>query len=118
MGSLRRILKNLFALFVANMNTLLNQLLLPPIFLHRYGIALYGEWLALSVGVAYLRTLNFGIQTFVNQDLTVRFHRGEFELYHVRQSTALRLLLGICSVAATLCLVIFFAHPSRLLRLT
>ncbi|HXB61356.1 MAG TPA: hypothetical protein VNU94_00730 [Acidobacteriaceae bacterium] len=118
MGSLRRISKNFFAGVVANGINLLNQFLLPPIFLHRYGVALYGEWIALSVGVAYLRTLNFGIQTYVNQDLTLCFHRGEMEGYHLRQSTALRLLMGICGLAGILCLSVFFLHPQRLLRLT
>jgi len=118
MGSLRRIFKNFFALFVGNITNALNQYLLPPIFIHRYGVTLFGEWLALSVGVAYLRTLNFGVQTFVNQDLTVRFHRGEIDGYHLRQSTALRLMLGICGAAAIVCLGIFLIHPSHLLRLT
>jgi O-antigen/teichoic acid export membrane protein len=118
MGSLKRIFKNLFALVVANITMVANQLLLPPIFLHQYGIALYGEWLALSVGVAYLRTLNFGVQTYVNQDLALRFHRGEIEGYHVRQSTALRLLLGICGGAALLSPIIFLLPISHILRLS
>ncbi|HEY0308808.1 MAG TPA: hypothetical protein VGB94_11660 [Acidobacteriaceae bacterium] len=117
MGSLQRIFKNLFALVVSNITMVANQLLLPPIFLHQYGVALYGEWLALSVGVAYLRTLNFGVQTYVNQDLTLRFHRGELEGYHVRQSTALRLLLGICGVTAALSPIIFLLPISHILRL-
>ena len=118
MGSLRRIFKNFFALFVGKLASVLYQFVLPPIFLHRYGAALFGQWLALSVGVAYLRTLNFGVQTYVNQDLAVRFHRGEIEGYHVRQSTALRLLMGICAVASLLTLSVFLLHPSHLLRLT
>ena len=118
MGSLQRILKNFFALFVANIASVANSILLAPIFLHHYGKVLYGEWIALSVGVGYLRTLNFGVQTYVNQDLALRFHRGEIEDYHRLQSTALRLLTGICGVAAVLCGVVFFLQPQRLLRLT
>jgi hypothetical protein len=30
----------------------LMQLLLPPAFLHSYGVSLYGQWLALSAAVA------------------------------------------------------------------
>lgn len=118
MSSLNRISKNLLALFTSNGINTLWQLLLPPIFIHKYGTSLYGEWLALSASVAYLGTLNFGVQTYVNQDLTVRYHRGQMEGFHVQQSTALRLLLGIVLVAAAISLGIFFVPLDKLLKLT
>src|SRR5665213_3120793 len=107
MGILTRILKILAALMTSNLVSLVTKLLLPPIFLYRYGTTLYGEWIALSGAVAYLSTLNFGIQTYVTQDLTVRYQHHELGAYHLQQSTSLRVLLSILGSAALVCLVVF-----------
>ena len=116
-GVLARILKNMGATVGGNVITLLTQLILPPVFIHRYGVALYGQWLALSVAVAYLATLNFGVQTYVNQDLTVRYNSGDLESYRVQQSTALRLMIYIVGVASLLSLSLFAMPLNRWLRL-
>lgn len=118
MGILTRILKVMAALLTSNVVNLITKLLLPPIFLLRYGTTLYGEWIALSGAVAYLSTLNFGIQTYVTQDLTVRYQRQELNRYHLQQSTSLRVLLGILGGAAIVCLVIFAMPVQNWLRLT
>lgn len=118
MGILTRIVKVMAALLTSNVVNLITKLLLPPIFLYRYGTTLYGEWIALSGAVAYLSTLNFGIQTYVTQDLTVRYQRHELERYHLQQSTSLRVLLGILGTAAVLCLVLFLLPVKNMLRLT
>ncbi|MGC1782517.1 MAG: hypothetical protein WA708_08375 [Acidobacteriaceae bacterium] len=102
----------------SNVVNLITKLLLPPIFLLRYGTTLYGEWIALSGAVAYLSTLNFGIQTYVTQDLTVRYQRNDMEQYHLQQSTSLRVLLGILGSAAVVCLVVFALPVQNWLRLT
>lgn len=118
MGILTRILKVMAALMTSNVVNLATKLLLPPIFLFKYGTTLYGEWIALSGAVAYLSTLNFGIQTYVTQDLTVRYQRQELGQYHLQQSTSLRVLLGILGSAAVVCLVVFALPVQRWLRLT
>ncbi len=117
-GILTRILKVLAALLTSNVVNLATRLLLPPIFLYRYGTTLYGEWIVLSGAVAYLSTLNFGIQTYVTQDLTVRYQRRDLERYHLQQSTALRILLGILGTASVLALLLFGLPAKHLLRLT
>jgi O-antigen/teichoic acid export membrane protein len=118
MGILTRIVKVMAALMTSNVVNLATKLLLPPIFLFKYGTTLYGEWIALSGAVAYLSTLNFGIQTYVTQDLTVRYQRQELDRYHLQQSTSLRVLLGILGSAAVVCLVVFALPVQRWLRLT
>jgi O-antigen/teichoic acid export membrane protein len=118
MGILTRIIKVTAALMTSNVVNLATKLLLPPIFLFRYGTTLYGEWIALSGAVAYLSTLNFGIQTYVTQDLTVRYQRHELDRYHLQQSTSLRVLLGILGSAAVVCLVVFALPVQQWLRLT
>ena len=118
MGSLQRITKNLLSMFFSNIVSILTELVLPAVFLRSYGKVGYADWLVLTAAVAYLSTLNFGMETFVNQDLAIRFNRGERESYHVAQSTALRALLGIVTVAGMLCLVIFALPVERFLNLS
>ena len=117
MGAFQRILKNLGAMFTGRAISILQQVVLPPVFVYRYSTALYGEWGVLSGAIGALSVLNFGVQTYMNQDLAVRFNRGETEGYHIRQSTALRLLLGIIGSGLLLCLVIFVLPLEQLLRL-
>jgi O-antigen/teichoic acid export membrane protein len=105
MSGLKGIAKNLTASFSSHLVMALEKLALAPLFVRGYGVAGLGEWLTLSASVQYLGTLDFGIQTFVNQDLTVRYHRGDMEQFHVQQSTALRMLLGIVTVAGLVALV-------------
>jgi O-antigen/teichoic acid export membrane protein len=117
MSTFPRILKNLGAILTGRLLSILEQVVLPPIFIHRYGLAGFGEWVVLSGAVSALGFLNFGVQNYMNQDLAVRYQRGEIDGYRVRQSTAMRLLLGIVLVAAVLCLSIFVIPFDTLLRL-
>ncbi len=117
MSTLPRILKNLGAILTGRLLSILEQVVLPPIFIHRYGLAGFGEWVVLSGAVSALGFLNFGVQTYMNQDLAVRYQRGEIDGYRVRQSTAMRLLLGVVLVAAALCLCFFVIPFDTLLRL-
>ncbi len=117
MAIFTRILKNLGAMFTGRLLTIVQQVIIPPIFIHRYSTAQFGEWSILSGTVAALAILNFGVQTYMNQDLAVRYARGDFENYHIRQSTALRLLLGVVLVAGTLSLVVFLLPLDTMLKL-
>lgn len=96
---------------------LLQQLLLPPIFIHNYGVRAYGEWLTLSAAVMYLNTLNFGLQNFVNNELAMRYSRGEMGSFHLYQSTALRMLFGIAAFASALLALLFMVPIDRVLHL-
>jgi O-antigen/teichoic acid export membrane protein len=117
LSGLKGIAKNLTASFSSHLVAILQQLALTPVFLHNYGAAGFGEWLTLSASVSYLGTLDFGIQTFVNQDLTVRYHQRDMQDFHVQQSTALRMLLGIVIVAAALASLILLAPLEHWLRM-
>src|ERR1700687_3902367 len=117
MGVFQRILKNLGAMFTARLLSIIQQVIIPPIFIHSYSTASFGEWGVLSGAVAALCMLNFGVQTYMNQDLAVRYNRGDFEDHQRRQSTALRLLGGIVVAAAILSLAIFAVPLDTLLKL-
>lgn len=117
MSSFRLILKNLTAIFTSNVISVLITFITPLLFLRVYGKNMFADWIVLSSSVSYLGNLNFGLQTFVNQDLTVRYNRGERDTFHVQQSTALRALLTIAVVAAAGCLVIYAIPVERALNL-
>ena len=116
-GGLKGITKNLSSGFSSHVVSALQQLALTPLFLRNYGAAGYGEWLTLSASISYLATLDFGIQTYVNQDLTVRYHRGDMDGLHTQQSTALRMLLGICVVVTLLALLIWLMPVDQWLKM-
>ena len=117
MALTHRILKNLGAMFTGRAISIIQQLIVPPVFIARYGTARFGEWGVLSGAIAALSILNFGVQTYMNQDLAVRWNRGETDGYHLRQSSALRLLSAVILAAAILCLGIFVLPLDTLLRL-
>jgi O-antigen/teichoic acid export membrane protein len=115
--NIQRIAKQFAASATSQVIILLQQLLLPPIFIHFYGVSSYADWLTLSASVGYLSTLQFGMQTYVNNELTMRYSRGEMDQYQVMQSTALRMLLGIAIVASLLLGVVFFLPLNTWMRL-
>ncbi len=106
--SLGRISKLFAAQNASQLVSLLTQLLLPPIFLHNYGVTVYGEWLALSSAVGYLSTLNYGVQTYTNMQMTIHYNRGELEeCVHLQSGGLFILLLVFVSLAVLLCAVFF-----------
>jgi O-antigen/teichoic acid export membrane protein len=118
MSSFRLIAKNLLSVFTSNVIQTLVTFITPLLFLRLYGKLIFADWLVLASAVSYLGNLNFGLQTFVNQDLTVRYNRGERDTFHVQQSTALRALLTIAVGAAIVCGLVIYALPvERLLQL-
>ena len=118
MSILKRILKNLIAMVTANIIQAATEFVQPVVMLHSYGKVGYADWIVLTAAVGYLSNLSFGFDTFINQDLALRWNRGETEGYHVWQSTALRTLIAIVGVAAVLCLAVFFLPVERWLSLS
>lgn len=116
--SLRRIGKVFAAQNVNQVVTVLTQLLLPPAFLHAYGVSLYGQWLALTAAVAYIGTVNYGLQTYANMQMTIHYNRGELQETREVQSAGLRILLGAFLIIGAGLSVIFFIPINSLLHLT
>src|SRR5260370_6975217 len=117
MAVFSRILKNLGATITGRAVTIVQQVIVPPVFISRYSLAQFGEWGVLSGAVAAIGLLDFGVQTYMNQDLAVRYGRGDTSSYHVHQSTALRLLLGVILTATILSLVLFALPLESMLKL-
>ncbi len=117
--NLRRILKMLAAFFTGQGVSIVTQLLVPPFFLHRYahGVEVYGEWIALSAAVTYLGTINYGVQTYANNQATIHYNRGEQQEARAIQASALRLLFLLIAMLAPLLAVLFFLPIARWLHL-
>jgi len=115
--SLKRIAKTCGALVGGQGVNVIGQLLVPPIFLRHYSIASYGEWLTLSATVSYISTLNFGLQTFANNQVAICYNRGEVEEARTLQATAFAILLCIIGAAALLTASVFILPVSHWLAL-
>jgi O-antigen/teichoic acid export membrane protein len=87
----------LAAFFTGQGVSIIGQLLVPPFFLSCYpkGLEVYGEWITLSAAVTYFGTLNYGIQTYANNQMTILYNRGEVGAAKSVQASALRVLLLI-----------------------
>ena len=116
--SLGRISKLFAAQNATQVVSLLAQLVLPPIFLHSYGVGLYGEWLALSAALGYLSTVNYGIQTYTNMQMTIHYNRGEVEECVQLQSGGVFILLVVFVSLAVLLCGIFLVPLDGWLHLT
>ncbi len=117
--SLRRLLQILLTGFVGQGLTVLTQLLVPPFFFRFYpsGVEVYGEWLALSAAVNYLGTLNYGIQSYASNQITILYNGGDVPGARTIQASALRLLLLIAFVFAVAGLAVFVLPVATWLRL-
>jgi len=116
--SVRRIVKTVSATLGGTGVNLINQLLLAPIFLHKYGVASYGDWLTLTATVNYLTTLNFGLHTYANNQATIHYNRGELKEARLLQATTLLLILAIVAGAAAITTFVFFLPINEWLRLS
>jgi O-antigen/teichoic acid export membrane protein len=115
-------IKRIFKMFAAQGTSiglnLVLQLLLPPTFIHFYGIKRYGEWLVLSATVSYLSTLNFGITTYASNHLTMLRKRGEMVAYRELQGSTLAMLLGMIALGLVIASSAFLMPLTRLLHLS
>jgi O-antigen/teichoic acid export membrane protein len=115
---IQRILKMLGALGTSTFLTVVTQLLLPPAFLHYYGVAKYGEWIVLSGTLSYLSTLNFGVTTYASNELTMLRSRGDLESYRKVQGSTLALLLVLVCIGLAVTSSVFYLPLGKLLHLT
>lgn len=73
------------------------QLASVPLFLHYWGVALYGEWLILSAIPAYLSLSDVGFASVAANDMTMRVAKGDKQgALEVYQS----IWIFICAVSA------------------
>ena len=80
-----KIKRNLGANAYGQAITILIQLVSVPLFLHYWGVELYGEWLILSAIPAYLALSDIGFASVAANDMTMRVanndRRGALQVY-------------------------------------
>jgi O-antigen/teichoic acid export membrane protein len=111
----KRILKSITALGAGHGVQTLTHLLLPPAFIAAYGVHGYGEWLTLSAAVGYLSTLDFGLQTYVLNELTALYHQRKMEQFHQVQSVGLILTLAFVGSGILLAGSVFLFPITKLI---
>jgi O-antigen/teichoic acid export membrane protein len=117
---LGRILKLFYTSVLGHGITIVMQLVIPPFFLRFYtnGIEVYGEWIALSASVTYLETLNYGIQTYANNQMTMLYSGGDVDGAKAIQASAFRLLLLVVVLFVVGGLSVLLVPIASLLKLT
>ena len=118
--NLRRILQLALTSFFAQGVSVVTQFLIPPFFLRYYpnGLQVYGEWIALSASISYLGTLNYGIQTYANNQTAILFSGGKEDEARGVQASALRLLLLLVGLFVFGGVAVLFIPVGSWLRLT
>lgn len=86
------------------------NVLLVPVFLRYWGSELYGEWLVLSAGVAYLAILDLGLQTYVVNRMCQAYATARLDELHRDLHSSLRVYLivvgfGLLCVGAAVVVV-------------
>lgn len=92
-----KLLRNLGANAYGQLITVSIQLVSVPLFIHYWGVELYGEWLILSAIPAYLSLSDIGFASVAANDMTMRVakgdQRGALEVYQ-------SIWIFICAVSA------------------
>jgi O-antigen/teichoic acid export membrane protein len=94
-STVRRVAKTASAVAGGQAAFVLSQVLLPPAFLSSYGVTVYGEWLALSAGAAWLLSLDFGMQAFITNQLSLEYFAGNLPRLRRLQSVGLRISVAV-----------------------
>lgn len=103
-----KLLRNLGANAYGQLITVAIQLVSVPLYLHYWGVALYGEWLILSAIPAYLALSDIGFASVAANDMTMRVANGDKQgAVEVYQSIWLFISGVSVLVAAALTLVIY-----------
>lgn len=116
---IQRMLQLALTSFVAQGVSIISQLLVPPLFFRSFahGVEVYGEWIALSASINYLGTLNYGIQTYANNQMSILYNRGQFEDAKRVQANALRLLLLLVLAFVVIGSLVFYVPVGPWLKL-
>jgi O-antigen/teichoic acid export membrane protein len=116
--SLARVGKQFLVTNTNQLITIVTQLLTVPIFLHAYGVSLYGQWLVMAAAIAHLSTLNYGIQTYLVNEIAILYNRGEVQDCRILLSSGMRVVLALTVLIALGMLLVFLIPISRLLHQT
>jgi len=119
-GTVRgRLIRGLGATALGLVVTAIVQIVSVPVFLHFWGVKLYGEWLIISAIPTYLALSDVGFGSVAANDMTIRVAAGDRDgALETYQST--RALISVTSVLAGIALlsVIWLLPVARWLNLS
>jgi O-antigen/teichoic acid export membrane protein len=92
---LKRLLRSISAIFTGQMLNIVGNLLLVPLFLSRWSIGVYGEWIALSAVVAYFGVTDLGMNSAAGNAMTAAYARGDLGRYRYLQGSAMAFYVGM-----------------------
>ena len=99
---------------------IVSNLLLLPLYLRFWSVAVYGEWMALYSVVLYLGNLDFGVTAAAINAATMAYARKDWDTFKRVQGTAWATSLLIAGIGSVLviALSLFYFHVNRWLGLT
>lgn len=117
-GIVGRMLHGMGAGAVATALGIGSNLLLLPLYLHRWSVAVYGEWMALYSVVNYLGTLDFGVTTAAVNAATMAYARKDWSMFKRIQGTAWAASFALAGLGALIvAAILMFFHVNRWLGL-
>lgn len=110
---LKRLASSMGAILFGSFLNMLGNLFLVPLFLGRWGKTTYGEWMALSAVVAYLSTMDLGMNMAAVNEMTMAYAKRDLRQYRSVQSsaTAFYTLVSFVVLTAAAVTCIFVPFP-------
>lgn len=91
--------------------TVLQHVVLVPLFLSAWGKLSYGEWLTIYAFVGYLPLLDMGVLNYVGNRLAQSYSKGDLEEYNKIFQSSLRLYLTIVILSSPVFIIFTFLFP-------
>ncbi|MFH1039277.1 MAG: lipopolysaccharide biosynthesis protein [PVC group bacterium] len=94
---IRRVALGSLVTFAGNLITIIERVILVPLFLKFWGTEPYGEWLSLAAAVSYMSMLELGVQSYVINKLNQCYSTGRSDEYIYILHSALMVSVIVCS---------------------
>lgn len=113
-----KLLRNIGANAYGQIITVFIQIISIPLYVHYWGVGLYGEWLILSAIPAYLSLSDIGLATVAANDMTMRVAKGDRQgALNVYQSISIVIVVLAVIVGSILGGLVFNLPIESILRL-
>jgi O-antigen/teichoic acid export membrane protein len=106
---LKKLVHSAGAVATGQILNIIANIALVPVYILTWSSSVYGEWIALSSLIAYLETLNIGMNAAAGNSLVAAYARQDWAKYKALQGSALMfyvvLASAICVIAGAVCLL-------------
>jgi len=108
-----RLIRGIGAGLIGHVISLIGRIALPPLFLHAWGVGLYGEWLLLSAFATNIVLADLGGGVYVVNRMTQEFAVGDLRALRRTLQTALLIFTSFPAVAASVFAAVTWVLPVR-----